>query len=734
VNEGFAFQDVRQHVAVLHKRRALILACVAASFAVSFIYNYTTRPLYQANCQILIEHDIPNVLPTKELMEYGQNGADYYATQYQLLRGRNLAEAAVQKLNLQHTPELMTGPLMSPWERVQRRFFAKGPAQESSDGAIPLSPAVAAFQSRLTVEPIQGSRLVNLRFLAYEPALAAQAVNTLAQLYIEQSLEFRFTTSSEATGWLSERQDEVRKKVEAAQRALQDYSEREGLVNFEEKQNLADQKLQTFAGAAMNARTDRITKETVFNQMRSLSQSQLESFPPIAASQVVQELRAHLGELRRSQAQLSETLGERHPSLLKINEEIKSTEDKLRSEIQFLTRAVESDYRAASQQEASLEANLDAAKKEALEFNRRAIELGVLKRELESNQQLFKDLTNRTKQTGLETELKSTNIRIVEKAETPRFAISPHRKENYLFGLLIGLGLGLALCVLFEQIDNTLKTPEDVKKHLSVPFLGMVPDVSLHGTKSRRGSPSFTNTGSSAAEAYRVLRTNLIFSSAETKGRALLVSSTNPSEGKTTTVTNLGAALAQNGARVLLIDADLRRPTVHQHFGLAKTPGLSDVIVKKAKVADAIQNTRYTGLQVLPCGYIPPNPAELLGSASMKELVTALRGLYDWVLIDTPPILAIADTSVLCPVVDGVILVIAAEASSRPAIHRAIDQIFAVGGKVAGVVLNKVDLERNAYYYGQYYGEYYRSYYSETKDQALKAVPSRPGPRAIRRP
>jgi capsular exopolysaccharide synthesis family protein len=232
-----------------------------------------------------------------------------------------------------------------------------------------------------------------------------------------------------------------------------------------------------------------------------------------------------------------------------------------------------------------------------------------------------------------------------------------------------------------------------------------------------------------------VLRTNLLFTSAAPSGRVLLVSSANPGEGKTTTVANLAESLAQNGARVLAVDTDLRRPTLHQQFNLSKTPGLSDLIVGKTQASQAIQATRTKGLQVLPCGYIPPNPAELLGSQSMRDVIAALREHYDWVLMDTPPILAMADTPILCPLVDGVILVVGAEVSGRPVIQRAIDQITSVGGKITGIVLNKVDLERNSFYYGQHYGEYYRTYYAEGAAQRPASAGSQTAaPRLMRRP
>jgi capsular exopolysaccharide synthesis family protein len=236
------------------------------------------------------------------------------------------------------------------------------------------------------------------------------------------------------------------------------------------------------------------------------------------------------------------------------------------------------------------------------------------------------------------------------------------------------------------------------------------------------------------AEAYRVLRTNLIFTSADAGGRALVVTSANPGEGKTTTVANLAAALAHNGAKVLAVDADLRRPTLHQHFGLQKTPGLSDLLVGKASASQAIQTTRINGLQLLGCGYQPPNPAELLGSPMMKQVVEALRSHYEWILIDSPPLLAMADTAVLASVVEGVVLVLAADSTPKPTVVRALDQIQSVGGRVVGVILNRVNLERNSYYYSQYYGEYYRSYYAEGGTKASSNEPRRSTSRAGARP
>jgi exopolysaccharide transport family protein len=707
-------EQARQYLGMLHRRRALVLTCTLICLLTAALYNYTARPLYQATAQLLIEPVQPTVLPGREGPGLAALGADFYQTQYELLRGRALLERVIARLGLDRSPELLAGPLRSPWEALRRRLGREAPAVDAA--GVPLSPAVEAFRSRLTVEPLPGSRLVNLRFSAYDPELAARAANTLAQAFIEQQLEFRFTTSTEAEGWLTERVGEQQKRLQEAERALQSYREKEGLVAVDETQALLDQRLQSLTAALMEARTDRIAKEAVVMRMRALPPAELLSFPPVAASSLVQSLRARAAEAREERARRADLLGAKHPEMQELQARIASLEEQIAAEVRHVTRTVENDYETARQREAALGAELESAKRAALKANRKGMELGSLRRGVEQGQKLLRDLEARTQETGLEAQLRATNLRIVERAAVPRAPIVPRKMRNYQLGLLFGLALGVGLTVLFERMDNTVKTPDDVTQQLGLPFLGMVPSASLgrlaEGESGDAELPMvLRQPQSAAAEAYRVIRTNLIFSSPGARGRLILFGSANPGEGKTTSVANLAASLAQNGARVMAVDADLRRPTLHRHFGLEHTPGLSDAVVGRARLNDVVRPTPVPGLSVLPCGYIPPNPAELLGSDALKDLLHALRRKHDWVLVDAPPILAMADTPVLCPFVDGVVLVVWSESSSRPALRRALDQVERVGGKVTGVVLNKVDLQRNAYYYGQYYGEYYRKYY-----------------------
>jgi succinoglycan biosynthesis transport protein ExoP len=706
-------QDLRRYMAMFHKRRAIIATCLGVSLLAAVLYNYTARPVYQATAQILIDRSSPKVLPTKDLVD---PGIQDFQTEYELLRGRTLAEKVVERMQLSKTAEFSTGPLMSPWERFQRKFLGRAPSVDVGRDGIPLTPSASSLRSRLRIEPLPGGRLVNVRFLAYDPKLAAQVANSLCETYIDQARDFRFMSSTEATGWLSERLREQRLKVEEAEKALLDYQAQNGLAGATERAGGGGggDKMASLQAAVLSARMDRIAKETFLGQVRALPSSQLASLAIVQSSPSVQALRGRVNELQGEQARISETLGDKHPEMVRLRGEIASAQDKLRAEAGNVVRALESDLRAARAREASLESSLEAAKREGLQIDEKTIAYDALRREVETSKELYQNLLARAKETGLETELTSSNVRIMERAQAPGVPISPRRMRNYGIALLVGLTLGLGLGLLFEHVDNTIKTPDEVKEQLGVPFLGMVPDVTGKPQQGA-GVPTMAlrNPDGPVAEAYRVLRTNLIFSSAETTGRAVVVTSANPGEGKTTTAANLAVALALNGAKVLVVDGDLRRPTLHQHFGVGKTPGLSDLIVGRTQASESIRTTRFKGLQVLACGYAAPNPAELLGSASMKQILGALRTCYDWVIVDTPPILAMADTPVLCPLVDGVVLVVAAESTTRPALVRALDQISGVGGKVTGVVLNKVDLKRNSYYYSQYYGEYYRSYYAE---------------------
>jgi len=712
-------EEAREYLVLLHRRRALVVACVGAALLVAAFHNATARPLFEATLQIFIDRTAPRVLPSTALADREQGSVDDYQTQYELLRGRALADKVVARLGRDSDAELGTGPLISPWARVRQAI--RPPAAPVAPPA-PAAAAGEAFRSRVTIEPLPGSRLVNVRFKAYDADFAARALNTLAELYIEQSLEMEFSTSTEATHWLGERVREQQKKLEESEHALQRFRERERLVDAEPGRSLADGQLLALNGALLGARTERLARQALCEQVRRMAPSQIESLPLVIENPVVQSMKARLAELRDEERKLAETLGERHPDLLSLRDRVSALESELEAEVQVIVRSVEAGYETALQQEARIEEELKAAKAAAFAQDRTSLRSAVLQREVESRRALLKELTTRAQQTGLESQLRFTNLRIVERAESPRVPVLPRRIFNYQLALFLGFGLGAALAILAGRIDDTVKTPDDVAQLLGLPFLGMVPAVTSEAAPEQAARLAVAREPQSAvAEAYRVVRTNLIFSTPGNRGRVVVMSSSSPGEGKTTTLANLAVSLAQNGARVLAIDADLRRPTLHAHFGLEPEEGLSEVLTTSPAGPLPVRETEVPGLRVLCSGQIPPNPADLLGSEALRRLVEAERACYDWVLIDAPPILAMADTPILSALADGLVMVVWSEHCTRPALKRALEQVRAVGGKLTGVVLNKVDLKRNAYYYGQYYGEYYRRYYAEGEAAALAA-------------
>jgi succinoglycan biosynthesis transport protein ExoP len=369
---------------------------------------------------------------------------------------------------------------------------------------------------------------------------------------------------------------------------------------------------------------------------------------------------------------------------------------------------MENDYQQSLALERSLTSALEQQKSDALALNRKGIEYGVLARDAASNRQIFESLLQRTKETGISGELKTSNIRVIDAAEMPRSRKSPNTLMNLLLGLFGGATSAVGLAFFFEYFDNRIKNPDEVKQHLGLPFIGMVPALFGKGFEN----PLISNgVPANFSESFRSVRTNLLFSSAEEGSRSVVITSTGPGEGKTAVATNVAVALAQAGQRVLIMDADMRKPRVHDVFNRAQEPGLSNVLAGKATSTEAVHTTAVPGLWVMPAGLLPPNPAELLGSNRFRDFMTALSQHFDWIIIDTPPVMAVTDSSVVAHLATGVLFVVGSEMTSRYAAQRALEQLEQARAKLIGVVLNKVDLQHNSYYYSQYYRREYSDYY-----------------------
>jgi capsular exopolysaccharide synthesis family protein len=693
---------------VLLRRRNVGLAVAVAILALVSIRSFLTRPVYEAQTQILIERENPNVLNFKEVAQIDAIRDDYYQTQYKLLQNRALVRKVIERLDLLQDPEF-GGP-----RSAQEIAAIKG----QPDGASPvLETVINIFLSRLRVQPVRNSRLVTVSFEAFRPKLATLAANGLSQAYIEQTLEFRYQTSSDASHWLGGQIEEQRRKVEAAEAALRELKERDGLVNIEERRTLLEQKLKELGTALTTLKTQRLQKEALYRQMAETRNP--EELPEVMSNPLIQSLRIELAGLDRQQAQLLERYLDEHPEVIKVRKQIKETKEKIASEARRVIRAAENDYKAAAAQETSISAALDAAKAENQDLAQRSVPYDNVKRDLEASKEMLGGLLSRGKQTDVAQELRSSNIRIVDPAAVPTRPSRPNHLRDVLFGLFMGLGVAVAFAFFLDYLDNTLKSPEDVLTHLGAPLLGVIPELRADAQELIVSNP---RARAPFLEGYRIVRTALHYSWPEGEPRILVVTSTAPSEGKTLTSVNLALTLAALEGHVLLIDGDLRKPQVHALLKLPKAAGFSDVLVGRMKAASAIQRGPVPNLSVLTAGAPAPSPADLLTTKATKGLLDELRGHYAWIVIDTPPVGAVAEALMLAPFADGVILVAGAEMVPRKAVRRTAERFLETGARLLGVVLNRARVDRHPYYYSGYYGHEYGRHVRDANSSKVASI------------
>lgn len=691
-DEGWLGEQLR----LLWRRRNFIAVVFGAVVAVVMIWSLATRPVYRATAKLLIERENPKVLSFKDVTDADSGRDDYYQTQYKLLQSRAVIRRVLEEVGDVFQQPEFGGP---------RAAAAIETARSAAPGqSILMEETIDAFLTHLRVDPEKNSRLVNVSFDLHAPELAARVVNALSRLYIEQTLEFRYRTSSEAGQWLGGQILEQRKKVEEAEVALQRLREQEGIVNVEERRALLEQKLKELGTASTALKTQRLEKEVLYSQMKSTPNP--EDLPEVMKNPVIQALRIELSSLGRKEAQLLERYLDQHPEVLQVRKQVEETRARIATEAARIVQAAESDYKTTLAQEQSITTALEAAKAEALELSRRSIQYDSHKRELDAAKAVLDSVLSRAKETDVTQELRASNIRIVDVATPPREPIRPRWRQDLLLGILMGLGVGIGLALFLDHLDSTVKTTEDIRQYVGTPLLGVIPEA--EGSQTARELILDAGAqGGSLYEGYRVLRTAINYCWSEPSSRLILVTSTIPGEGKTLTSVNVARSLAAVDPSVLLVDCDLRKPQIHSLLDLPRAPGFSDLLVGKAELAECLQRLPGTSCHLITAGTPVPSPADLMTSDALKRLVERLKGSYDWVVLDTPPVGAVADPLILAPVADGVLFVAAAEIVSRGAAREAVHRLASTGVRVLGAVLNRARRDQQSYYH--YYGYYGRS-------------------------
>ncbi|MEO7190509.1 MAG: polysaccharide biosynthesis tyrosine autokinase [Vicinamibacterales bacterium] len=716
------------YLRILYKRRWIAIPGFLVLFLSGALSSLRTVPIYEARTQLLIEKDARRATSINNVLQERQSwyNDDFYPTQYKILQSRALALRTVQALaTAGQVEKVPAGPSFS--------FSLTGLANAAVSGVLSLvksapapqaAPAGAAeaedvalggrvdgFLGQLTVLPIRNSLLVDLRFRSADPAYAARAVNELATQYNLQTVQSRFEGSKETNQWLQTQLEEQRKSVEVSERRLQEYKEQNRTVSVDDKQNIAVQKLTAVNGEYVKARIERLDREAEFTQLKVLKQKgQSESFPAVMSNEFVQKLKGDKAALEKERAQLASRFGENAPPMMNVQKQITDIDAKLGVEIEKVVQGVESSYRTAVAREEGLQHTLEAQKGEAIGVDRQQMEYAVLEREAAGNRELYQNLLQHSKENTVSSEFQGSNVQVIDRAEVPQYPILPQTRRDLMTAAFLGLMMALGLAFGVEYFDSRIKLPDEIKTYLGLPLLGMIPAVP--GADGGGEVPMLSgDVPPNFSEAIRSLRTSLLFSSAEEGGRAVVVTSTGPGEGKTLVASSLAITLAQAGLRTLVIDADMRRPRMHEALGRPQEPGLSNVLIGEVSVAQAARPTSAENLWVLAAGHIPPNPAELLGSPKFRDLFTELKKSYDWVVIDAPPVMPVTDAAILSHASVGVLFVVGSEMTPRQTAATAVDQLREAGAKFVGGVLNRVHIQRHSYYYAPYYRKEYGTYY-----------------------
>jgi succinoglycan biosynthesis transport protein ExoP len=719
---------LREYLRVLIKRKWLVFSCVAIIFGAVALATMRSTRIFDAAGSIAINKTDPAIQNLKE--SANGNSSDYYDptdldTEVRILKSDLLALQVISQLNLDKQPEF-GGAGAAPPDTLALTTDALQPDSEKTTALL------AGFKGGLRVSLIPNTRIIEIHYRSPDKNLAANVVNTLINTYIEQNFKTRFESTMQASEWLSKQMVDLQMRVQTSQENLVQYQKQHDILGIDEKQNITTSKLDELNKELTAAESDRMDKESVYRLVQSgdadtAAAAATSAGSGNASSGLMERMREQQADLKIQIAQLSTQFGTSYPKVVQLNTQLKEVEAQLQFEMTKVVSRVRSGYLAALQHESMLRQALDNQKQQANKLNESAIEYSQLKRDVETNRTLYDGLMQKLKEAGVTAGLRSNNIRSVDKARIPTYPSEPNVPRNLTFALALGLSTGIGLAFLLEGIDNTVRTPEQAQAISALPSLGMIPLGSrssveaaakrLTVASSREVVELVTQSRpqSQMAESYRALRTSLLLTSLGGPPKVILVTSALPQEGKTTTSINTAIVLAQKGTRVLLIDADLRRPSIHKTLGMGPKTGLSNVLTGNATLQQAVVRSNILPtLFVLTAGTPPPNPAELLASSNMRDILAELREQYDHIIVDTPPTLSVTDAVVMSTRADAVVLVIRSGQTTKQALRRSRDLLMQVNARVAGVLLNAVDLTSpDYYYYYEYQGKYGQRYYQE---------------------
>jgi capsular exopolysaccharide synthesis family protein len=751
VEDREAVPDLLEYWRVIQKRYATVLVALLVVLMIGLFATFRGKPVYEARALIEIQKENPDVPTLQELFQIEGVSDAYIETQNRILKSENLARRVVTQLGLEKLPEFARRS--GSWQVARQK-----PATEPVRAEFGISSAadktvseevLKNFEERLTVEPVKRSRLIEVTFESNDPNIAAQVVNTLTSAYIDANLEARWQAAQKASDWLSQQLLGMKAKLEKSEDELQKYGRGNGLLFLETEkgtsENIVVQRLRELQQELTKAQADRYAKESLYRLLEERNYAEL---PGVFDNKLIQDLTARLADLQREQSRLSANFNPSYPRVKELQSQIDESKAMLEAERARAAGGIANDYKAAVSHEEMLQQAFTEQEWQANDIAGKSVQYNILKREADTNKQLYVGLLEKLKETGVSSSLKATNIRVVDPAYPPKKFARPRILLDLSITLIVGMCLSIAAAFLQEHLDNTLKSSEDIERFLQIPALGAVPAMELSANPRRlhgfqRSAPMLDaekvnganghnggngNNGAkngtrlappwnrievqdgsghpngALAEAFHGLRTSVLLSTAKRPPATLLVTSAQQGEGKTTVAANLAASLAQLGDSVLLIDADLRRPSLQKFFQVSRSTGLVNYLTGDSDWRSLVWQAAPIDVSVLFCGPVPPNPADLLSSEYMRSLIREASKEYKFVVLDSPPLLNLSDSRILATLVDGVILVVGGGSTPRELVQRAYLSAVDAGSHVIGATINFADV-RNDYYYSGYHQE-----------------------------
>jgi|RhiMethySRZTD1v2_1073278.scaffolds.fasta_scaffold19330_5 capsular exopolysaccharide synthesis family protein len=712
---------LRDYGRVLSERRAIVLTCLVLVVLFTTTFTFLATPLYRATTTIQVERQGPGVLAFSDMaaMDY-YDYQDFYQTQYKILGSQTVLRLAAERLDLPNRPEYATrtGSPIRRWITALRSSVSGDSADlEPQD---PMVVAAKFIDGGLSIEPVRNSKLVKITFIDRSRELSADVANAVAEAYEQFNTDARFTTTKQAGEFLTKQVARLQGDIQTQERTLQKYAaQNEILALSAGSQDISEKALSDINTKYVEAKGRLAVAQARYD---AVSRGSADSLPEVLTSPLILELKKQYAEVERRHSQMAERFKPDWPPLQQLQEELDGAKNRLATETDAIARQVRSvakaDYAKTQAEVENFSGQVNSQKGEVQRVGRDAIQYASLKAEIETKRKMLNDLLTRQNETETTRGLtRATNIRVVDRAEAPRGPFKPNKKLNLALSLIFGLGLGGATAFLFNYLDNTVKSEHDIQRYAGVPALGFVPlyqplhAVEGDGTAEPPQRSQYeadlachADSRSSFAEAFKSLRTSFLLASPERPPRHVVVTSCEPLDGKSTVATNLAIALTQIGRRVVMVDADLRRPRLHKVLGLSNEIGVSSFLSGNAPAEDLIQDTTIPNLFAITSGPVPPNPSELLASAALEALLKSLEelGPFDHVFVDSPPLLQMADAVLLADRMEATIIVAREGRTVNAALASGVRRLRQSRARILGAVLNAVVEKFGGYYYYRY--------------------------------